>query len=321
MYTLGINAAYHDPAACLVRDGRVDRRGGGGAVHPHQARQAAGAVLDLGAALPRHRLLPASRPGITPGRRGPRRLLATTRTCCSAATATTPRSRCRCSRARSRRRRVGVALGPAVPVVDRQRPGAARSTAPRTTCRTGSGAPARRRRSAGTSSPHHLAHAASAFHASPFERAAVMTLDGRGERATTGYAVGDGDRPGMARPGPHAALARHPLRAGDRLPRLPALVRRVQGDGPGLVRQAALRRPSSATSIRLGAGRASTRSSRPGWRSGSARPGCAAGRSSSGTSTSPTRSRSCWKRRCWSWPAGCTGRPGATTSAWPAAWR
>ncbi|MDB5350184.1 MAG: carbamoyltransferase [Planctomycetota bacterium] len=40
--------------------------------------------------------------------------------------------------------------------------------------------------------PHHLAHAASAFHASPFSRAAVMTLDGRGERATTGYAIGDG---------------------------------------------------------------------------------------------------------------------------------
>ena len=39
---------------------------------------------------------------------------------------------------------------------------------------------------------HHLAHAASAFHASPFERAAVLTLDGRGERATTGYAVGQG---------------------------------------------------------------------------------------------------------------------------------
>src|SRR5262245_24930260 len=38
---------------------------------------------------------------------------------------------------------------------------------------------------------HHLAHAASAFHPSPFERAAVMTLDGRGERATTGYAVGE----------------------------------------------------------------------------------------------------------------------------------
>src|SRR5579884_76977 len=40
--------------------------------------------------------------------------------------------------------------------------------------------------------PHHLSHAASAFHASPFERAAVMTLDGRGEKCTTGYAVGAG---------------------------------------------------------------------------------------------------------------------------------
>jgi carbamoyltransferase len=41
---------------------------------------------------------------------------------------------------------------------------------------------------------HHLAHAASAFHASPFERAAVMTLDGRGERATTTYAQGQGNQ-------------------------------------------------------------------------------------------------------------------------------
>jgi carbamoyltransferase len=39
---------------------------------------------------------------------------------------------------------------------------------------------------------HHLAHAASAFHASPFQRAAVLTLDGRGEKATTGFAVGEG---------------------------------------------------------------------------------------------------------------------------------
>ena len=42
--------------------------------------------------------------------------------------------------------------------------------------------------------PHHLAHAASAFHPSPFAKAAVLTLDGRGERATTGYAVGEGNR-------------------------------------------------------------------------------------------------------------------------------
>ena len=39
---------------------------------------------------------------------------------------------------------------------------------------------------------HHLSHAASAFLASPYDRAAVMTLDGRGERATTSYAVGEG---------------------------------------------------------------------------------------------------------------------------------
>lgn len=41
---------------------------------------------------------------------------------------------------------------------------------------------------------HHVAHAASAFLPSPFDRAAVLTLDGRGERATTMYAVGQGTR-------------------------------------------------------------------------------------------------------------------------------
>ncbi|GIV97749.1 MAG: carbamoyltransferase [Herpetosiphonaceae bacterium] len=39
---------------------------------------------------------------------------------------------------------------------------------------------------------HHIAHAASAFLASPFDRAAVLTLDGRGERATTTYNIGCG---------------------------------------------------------------------------------------------------------------------------------
>jgi carbamoyltransferase len=37
---------------------------------------------------------------------------------------------------------------------------------------------------------HHLSHAASAFHASPYKKAAVMTIDGRGEMATTSYYVG-----------------------------------------------------------------------------------------------------------------------------------
>jgi carbamoyltransferase len=40
---------------------------------------------------------------------------------------------------------------------------------------------------------HHLAHAASAFLPSPFESAAILTLDGRGERATTGYSLGEGN--------------------------------------------------------------------------------------------------------------------------------
>jgi len=41
---------------------------------------------------------------------------------------------------------------------------------------------------------HHIAHAASAFYASPFAHAAVLTLDGRGERATTTYNLGSGTR-------------------------------------------------------------------------------------------------------------------------------
>jgi carbamoyltransferase len=39
---------------------------------------------------------------------------------------------------------------------------------------------------------HHVAHAASAFLPSPFAHAAVMTIDGRGELATTSYYLGKG---------------------------------------------------------------------------------------------------------------------------------
>lgn len=41
---------------------------------------------------------------------------------------------------------------------------------------------------------HHLSHAASAFYASPFDKAAIVTIDGRGEKATTTYAMGNGNR-------------------------------------------------------------------------------------------------------------------------------
>ena len=41
-------------------------------------------------------------------------------------------------------------------------------------------------------SEHHLSHAASAFYPSPFDRAAVLTLDGVGEWTTTSLAIGSG---------------------------------------------------------------------------------------------------------------------------------
>ncbi|HVT15791.1 MAG TPA: carbamoyltransferase [Thermoanaerobaculia bacterium] len=41
---------------------------------------------------------------------------------------------------------------------------------------------------------HHESHAASAFYPSPFEEAAVLTLDGVGEWATTTIGVGEGER-------------------------------------------------------------------------------------------------------------------------------
>ena len=42
-------------------------------------------------------------------------------------------------------------------------------------------------------SEHHLSHAASAFYPSPFEEAAVLTMDGVGEWATTSLAIGRGN--------------------------------------------------------------------------------------------------------------------------------
>lgn len=42
-------------------------------------------------------------------------------------------------------------------------------------------------------SRHHLSHAASAFYPSPFERAAILTVDGVGEWASTSISVGNGN--------------------------------------------------------------------------------------------------------------------------------
>lgn len=48
-------------------------------------------------------------------------------------------------------------------------------------------------------SEHHLSHAASAFYPSPFETAAVLTMDGVGEWTTTSLAMGDGNTLGIER--------------------------------------------------------------------------------------------------------------------------
>jgi len=41
---------------------------------------------------------------------------------------------------------------------------------------------------------HHESHAASAFYPSPFEKAAILTMDGVGEWATTSFGVGEGNK-------------------------------------------------------------------------------------------------------------------------------
>jgi len=41
---------------------------------------------------------------------------------------------------------------------------------------------------------HHMSHAAAAFYPSPFERAAILTVDGVGEWSTAAWGVGEGNR-------------------------------------------------------------------------------------------------------------------------------
>ena len=96
---------------------------------------------------------------------------------------------------------------------------------------------------------HHESHAASAFFPSPFETAAVLTFDGVGEWATTqrrrrARATASSSQRQLRFPhslGP-ALLGVHLLL------RLQGQLRRVQADGPGALRRAALRRRASSTS-------------------------------------------------------------------------
>lgn len=190
MYTLGINAAYHDPAACLVADGQViaaveeerfSRRKHGKRPVPFSAYELPFHAIDyclraadIGLAQIDH-IAYSYDPYILLGKhRGDAQ--------------------------------IALPLEPSAhPTPDEWESGwdplflASIVNAPR---HLAGGVPhhlAARFRGASSRGPfrwhfvaHHLAHAASAFLPAPFERAAVLTIDGRGERVTTGYAVGSG---------------------------------------------------------------------------------------------------------------------------------
>ena len=123
-------------------------------------------------------------------------------------------------------------------------------TIPGTTC--GSATPSRRPDSSPRRCPawiprvvryvrHHEAHAASAGLAAPFGDASVLVCDGRGEAASHLAGHYAGGKLEVLASQAAAALARAVLRAGHRSPGLPALQRRVQGDGARLLRYAAVR--------------------------------------------------------------------------------
>ena len=86
-------------------------------------------------------------------------------------------------------------------------------------------------------SEHHMSHAASAFYPSPFEEAAILTIDGVGEWTTTSIGVGRGKC--------HPAAGRNPLPAFPGtavfgvhvLHRLSRQLRRIQADGAGALRR------------------------------------------------------------------------------------
>ena len=94
---------------------------------------------------------------------------------------------------------------------------------------------------------HHESHAASAFYPSPFEEAAVLTMDGVGEWATSSIGVGRGSDARLLSRDAVSALARPAVLGVHLLHRLQGELRRVQGDGARAVRRAEVRRTSSAT--------------------------------------------------------------------------
>ena len=146
-----------------------------------------------------------------------------------------------------------------------------------------------------------------------------MTLDGRGERATTGYALGDGNRLEWL------GQVHMPHSLGMLYEQVTEYLGFLHSSDEYKVMALASYGkprywPTSARSSGSGTdGEYTIEPNRLEERFGPARSG--ADRWSRSTTTSPTRCRWSWRRRCSSWRAGCTGRRGATTSAWQAASR
>ena len=221
MRILGISAFYHDSAAALVVRRRDRRRRAGRALHPQEARCRA---------FPRTRSTTACEAGgIDARRRRPRRLLRQAVPEVRAAARDLPRLRAARLHARS---------------AWRCRSGSRRSCSRRTCCARS--CKRSRRTSTGRRellfAEHHLSHAASAFYPSPFEEAAVLTMDGVGEWATTSAAIGRGNELEIAQGDPLPAFARPALLGLHLLHRLQGQLRRVQGDGARALRRAELRR-------------------------------------------------------------------------------
>ena len=110
----------------------------------------------------------------------------------------------------------------------------------RRTLRRGLGGPTRARL---VFTDHHESHAASAFFPSPFDEAAILTLDGVGEWTTATFGVGEGNRIRLIDHIAVPALAGPALLGVHLLLRLQGQQRRIQADGPGPLRPARSTRP------------------------------------------------------------------------------
>ncbi len=113
-----------------------------------------------------------------------------------------------------------------------------------------------------------------------------------------------------------AALAGPDVRGAHHAPGLPALQRRVQGDGAGLLRQATVPGPDPGQrGHRPTAASAPSRSTGPSWRRRGRRPRTWPPR----TPTWRPAPSAAWRKCCSALAGGCTSRPATRPWPWPAA--